>query len=91
MRPCILSLDWTPERRSTERRKESPAEYTCSCALKIKKKRGRALLLCLYMLSKIARGGGLRAGARDMPRRVENNGFEPLTPCLQSRCSSQLS
>ena len=23
--------------------------------------------------------------------RVENNGFEPLTPCLQSRCSSQLS
>ena len=25
------------------------------------------------------------------PRKVENNGFEPLTPCLQSRCSSQLS
>ena len=25
------------------------------------------------------------------PWRVENNGFEPLTPCLQSRCSSQLS
>ena len=23
--------------------------------------------------------------------RVENNGFEPLTPCLQNRCSSQLS
>ena len=23
--------------------------------------------------------------------RVENNGFEPLPPCLQSRCSSQLS
>ena len=22
---------------------------------------------------------------------VENNGVEPLTPCLQSRCSSQLS
>ena len=22
---------------------------------------------------------------------VENNGFEPLTPCLQNRCSSQLS
>jgi len=22
---------------------------------------------------------------------VENNGFEPMTPCLQSRCSSQLS
>ena len=25
------------------------------------------------------------------PFGVENNGFEPLTPCLQSRCSSQLS
>ena len=25
------------------------------------------------------------------PRKVENNGFEPLTPCVQSRCSSQLS
>ena len=22
---------------------------------------------------------------------VENIGFEPMTPCLQSRCSSQLS
>ena len=22
---------------------------------------------------------------------LENNGFEPLTPCVQSRCSSQLS
>ena len=31
---------------------------------------------------------------RDMAltgKHVENNGFEPLTPCLQSRCSSQLS
>ena len=25
------------------------------------------------------------------PDWVENNGFEPLTPCVQSRCSSQLS
>ena len=33
--------------------------------------------------------GDGRAGAR-VPW-VENNGFEPLTPCLQSRCSSQLS
>jgi len=24
-------------------------------------------------------------------RIVENIGFEPMTPCLQSRCSSQLS
>ena len=26
-----------------------------------------------------------------LSHQVENNGFEPLTPCLQSRCSSQLS
>src|SRR5690606_3509571 len=25
------------------------------------------------------------------PESVENNGFEPLTPCVQGRCSSQLS
>ena len=25
------------------------------------------------------------------PKYVENNGFEPLTPCVQGRCSSQLS
>ena len=31
------------------------------------------------------------APARTRPDTVENNGFEPLTPCLQSRCSSQLS
>ena len=38
-------------------------------------------------------GGGARTG-RGHPAdggTVENNGFEPLTPCLQSRCSSQLS
>ena len=28
---------------------------------------------------------------RENPEKVENNGFEPLTLCLQSRCSSQLS
>ena len=29
--------------------------------------------------------------AHTVQGKVENNGFEPLTPCLQSRCSSQLS
>ena len=29
--------------------------------------------------------------ARKHAHIVENNGFEPLTPCVQSRCSSQLS
>ena len=34
---------------------------------------------------------GDRRAAPAAPHPVENNGFEPLTPCLQSRCSSQLS
>ena len=44
---------------------------------------GRRLLVLLACtnMSKILRPKG----------QVENNGFEPLTPCLQSRCSSQLS
>ena len=33
----------------------------------------------------------LNANATGNMTRVENNGFEPLTPCVQSRCSSQLS
>ena len=40
--------------------------------------------VCLYNMSKIH-----VISFRD--NQVENNGFEPLTPCLQSRCSSQLS
>ena len=32
----------------------------------------------------------LRSSANETTN-VENNGFEPLTPCVQSRCSSQLS
>ena len=51
-------------------------------------------LACVNM-SKIAswssRIGSLAVAYPSMPTRVENNGFEPLTPCLQSRCSSQLS
>ena len=38
---------------------------------------------CLYQYAKEL--------MRYIHRKVENNGFEPLTPCLQSRCSSQLS
>ena len=44
---------------------------------------------CLYNMSKIDTGMPAPEGAD--PASVENNGFEPLTPCLQSRCSSQLS
>jgi hypothetical protein len=31
------------------------------------------------------------AGANGAKMCVEDNGFEPLTPCVQGRCSSQLS
>ncbi len=43
----------------------------------------RSLLFRLFSMSKISTAFFLPT--------VENNGFEPLTPCLQSRCSSQLS
>lgn len=33
----------------------------------------------------------LPATAAATSQSVENNGFEPLTPCVQGRCSSQLS
>ena len=49
--------------------------------------RGRTVLGCqLYSLACVNMS---KIGAEC--RGVENNGFEPLTPCLQSRCSSQLS
>lgn len=33
----------------------------------------------------------LRRESQPFKASVENNGFEPLTPCVQGRCSSQLS
>ena len=41
-------------------------------------------ILCCYL-------SVLRRCLRNVDSMVENNGFEPLTPCVQSRCSSQLS
>ena len=60
------------------------------------------LLLCFYSFLALSNvfttGYGIRCPTFDFASslvnvlfRVENNGFEPLTPCLQSRCSSQLS
>ena len=49
-------------------------------------RRGRVLLYALFLFQHV--------NDRTSPKGelcVENNGFEPLTPCLQSRCSSQLS
>ena len=42
-----------------------------------------------YIVSTVARCSF--ASNTSMSSLVENNGFEPLTPCVQSRCSSQLS
>ena len=55
--------------------------------------------LCQYVKERFHRISGQhepqkKTAKREKPRyrrTVENNGFEPLTPCLQSRCSSQLS
>ena len=51
-------------------------------AAEARPQKGRATPRCLACanMSKILRRKN---------RHVENNGFEPLTPCLQSRCSSQ--
>ena len=35
--------------------------------------------------------GSRGAPEQGLPQRVEMMGLEPTTPCLQSRCSSQLS
>ena len=55
--------------------------------------------LCQYVKERFQRISGHtnrsanrgNAKNQDTDGQVENNGFEPLTPCLQSRCSSQLS
>ena len=56
---------------------------------------GTPLQSCLSNMSKIegkrTAGAVVRIGCAYPVPGVENNGFEPLTPCLQSRCSSQLS
>ena len=54
-------------------------------------------LACVNMSKIDAKGGRATPPGKtgrvpeDPHGEVENNGFEPLTPCLQSRCSSQLS
>ena len=54
-----------------------------------------AFLLFQYVNERLFSGGELLMIGFAYPLfsqpRVENNGFEPLTPCVQSRCSSQLS
>ncbi len=51
---------------------------------------GRCCLLCLFLFSSSMSKNFFRI-ILNTKRIVENNGFEPLTPCVQGRCSSQLS
>ena len=72
------------------------AACTSRNSLPRKGKRGNAACLILDSLLSYLRSFTLVSVCQRSPRRssaahVENNGFEPLTPCLQSRCSSQLS
>ena len=78
MRPFLLP---TPSAQNHPKTEESGRTLILSAVLS--KKTLSILQSCLSNMSKIdtpLSGAG-----------VENNGFEPLTPCLQSRCSSQLS
>ena len=44
-----------------------------------------------FSMSKNSFSGILKHMCAYFTANVENNGFEPLTPCVQGRCSSQLS
>ena len=62
----------------------------------ISKQGGWKAVLLVSICQRSSRGevfmiGSLQSPILKIPTVVENNGFEPLTPCLQSRCSSQLS
>ena len=66
--------------------KEGDTLSILSVLIPCHKRAGYALLsLFLFCITMSKTVPGKHSGE------VENNGFEPLTPCLQSRCSSQLS
>ena len=66
--------------------KEGDTLSILSVLIPCHKRAGYALLsLFLFCITMSKTVSGKHSGE------VENNGFEPLTPCLQSRCSSQLS
>ena len=72
---CVPSMPATPERVPWLGAARSPILSAVFCDLSFK-------VFLIYSLACV-----------NMSKiyNVENNGFEPLTPCLQSRCSSQLS
>ena len=96
--PC--ALDYFLGRRHAGKRHDS---HTFSCIPTNKNVR-KTSLLSFILQSRVSicqRSLGVNPAASAEPgierlqapilTSVENNGFEPLTPCLQSRCSSQLS
>ena len=103
MRPYALLLRYRHPKRG--RRRILSAVYAlkivlifCYSTLRgviTPERRYTPLQSCLSNMSKIegktTASAAARTGCASPLPKVENNGFEPLTPCLQSRCSSQLS
>ena len=86
--PCLTcQSDMQAAQRAAEYPRSSVFFLTLSLAFLARTGSRRRLamlaLLSLPILSKCPRGS--------RPASVENKGFEPLTPSLQSWCSSQLS
>jgi hypothetical protein len=79
MRPFLLSFDCPLRCDSTSR---AGTAHTFSCFV---------IFQLLYSFACVNMSKIFAFRALRRRKLVENNGFEPLTPCLQSRCSSQLS
>ena len=79
--PC--ALDYFLGRRHAEKRHDS---HTFSC---VPQTSGNTFTLSFTLQFRVSICQ--RSLLLCLKENVENNGFEPLTPCLQSRCSSQLS
>ena len=96
MRPCLPAVP--PARASLRGRRRLPEALAGSRKLRgtvaqfwNMLPRGAAARRAESLTSVVLLSNMPNTDFRDNPEKVENNGFEPLTLCLQSRCSSQLS
>ena len=90
---AILSFSFKGNRRGA--RRASPCTVIpfseCRCAFLLSFFILLEILLSFFLYSLVQHVIDRQAFSFSEKPLVENNGFEPLTPCLQSRCSSQLS